>query len=104
MLVECSSCEAIVDGELICEYSNIYELPEIAEKYSFLKCPKCSEPFLVLQIGDLSRSKDEIWDKPLRLYPPRDKDISAAIPTHLRLDYDEVNFPRKNGHQVKENL
>lgn len=85
MLVECQYCEAIVDGEVIAGYDDYEEESGMAGKYSFLKCPKCARPFIMLQVDD-----GPGWDEPVRLYPPRDEGISLAIPNPIRLAYEEA--------------
>jgi hypothetical protein len=90
MLVECSVCEAFVDGELIADYTRFDKKSEMTGKYSFLKCPRCSEPFIVLQVDDGSGLEFSNWDEPRRLYPPVEMDVSLAIPNSLRTAYDEA--------------
>ena len=58
MIVECKSCEALVDALILKDYSG-YEEDGPPYKYSFLKCPKCNSPFLVVQ-EDLGGG----WDDP----------------------------------------
>ena len=52
MLVECLNCEAIVDGEVIASYEHFEEAESLNGKYSFLKCPRCEQPFIMLQVDD----------------------------------------------------
>lgn len=85
MLVECANCEAIVDGEIIDSYTYVDDNTDIAGRYSFLKCPRCSRPFLMLQVDDGAG-----FDEPQRLYPPREMGMSISIPNSLRLAYDEA--------------
>ena len=86
MLVECQNCEAIVDGEVIASYEDHEDKSEGMEgKYSFLKCPRCRRPFILLQVDDGAG-----WNEPVRLYPPKDIGISLAIPNSIRLAYEEA--------------
>ena len=85
MLVECTACKAFVDGELIADYVHFEEESDTTGKYSFLKCPRCSRPFIMLQID-----YGPEWDKPSRLYPPAEIDINQAIPNSLRMSYSEA--------------
>ena len=85
MLVECTACEAYVDGELIADYVDVEEPSGTAGKYSFLKCPRCGRPFIMLQIDD-----GPGWDEPSRIYPPIEMGVSLAIPSSLRSAYDEA--------------
>jgi len=90
MLVECANCEAIVDGELIADYIDVDEESGMAGKYSFLKCPRCSRPFIMLQVDDSFGFQGGNWDEPKRLYPPIEMGVSQSIPNPLRLAYDEA--------------
>jgi hypothetical protein len=84
MLVECTNCNAIVDGEVIDYYTDVDDESGMAGRYSFLKCPRCSRPFLMLQVDD-----GPGLDEPRRLYPATDMVVSVAIPNSLRLAFDE---------------
>ena len=90
MLVECVNCEAIVDGEVIAEYLDHEKETGMTGKYSFLKCPRCFRPFIMLQIDDSFGYEGGNWDEPRRLYPPIEMGVSQAIPNSLRLAYDEA--------------
>ena len=90
MLVECVNCEAIVDGEIIAEYLDHEEETGMTGKYSFLKCPRCSRPFIMLQVDESFGYEGGNWDEPRRLYPPIEMGVSQAIPNSLRLAYDEA--------------
>ena len=90
MLVECSTCEAIVDGEVIADYTQYDEQSDMTGKYSFLKCPRCANPFIMLQVDDGSNPAIVNWDEPRRLYPPLEMGVSLSIPNSLRLAYDEA--------------
>lgn len=85
MLVECVNCEAFVDGELVDDYIHVDAESGTPGKYSFLKCPRCARPFIMLQVDD-----GPGWDDPSRLYPPIEMGISPAIPNSLRSAYDEA--------------
>jgi len=88
MLVECKTCEAVVDAQLIADYVHFNEEHVVQAKYSFLKCPKCELPFIMLQ---LDHCDGDGMDEPRRLYPPIDKGISVAIPLPLRMAYSEAH-------------
>jgi DNA-directed RNA polymerase subunit RPC12/RpoP len=85
MLVECADCGAIVDGLLLSEYEDTEEESGMTGKYSFLKCPRCSRPFIMLQVDD-----GPGWDEPRRLYPPVEMGVSLAIPATLRSAFSEA--------------
>jgi hypothetical protein len=85
MLVECRNCEAIVDGEVVASYEDYEEASGMTGKYSFLKCPRCSRPFIMLQVDS-----EPGWSEPQRLYPPREMGLSSTIPPSIRLAYEEA--------------
>src|SRR5215208_2066696 len=89
MLVECTTCEAFVDGEYIADYVHYEAESDMTGKYIFLKCPRCSRPFIMLQVDD-GTGIDSGWSEPSRLYPPIEMGIGTAIPNPLRLAYDEA--------------
>lgn len=88
MLVECTVCEAVVDGQLIADYAHFDEESLVQIKYSFLKCPKCAQPFIMIEVNHVD--DNDGWDEPRRLYPPIERGISLAIPNSLRLAYSEA--------------
>ena len=90
MLVECVNCEAIVDGEVVAEYLDHEEETGMTGKYSFLKCPRCSCPFVMLEVDDSFGYEGGNWSEPKRLYPPMETGVSQAIPISLRLAYAEA--------------
>jgi len=83
MIVECKSCEALVDAIILKDYSRCAENGP-PYKYTFLRCPKCYSPFLVVQedVGDG-------WDDPYRLYPTQDK-INPFYPELIKKAYSEA--------------
>jgi hypothetical protein len=83
MIVECKSCNALVDAIILKDYSG-YEEDGPPYKYSFLKCPKCNSPFLVLQ-EDLGGG----WDDPYRVYPTQDI-INPFYPEPIKKAYSEA--------------
>lgn len=86
MLVECENCQAFVDGELIADYIDTDAEWGISGKFSFLKCPRCKRPFLVLQTDDA----DKIFGDPSRLYPPVSMGLGSAIPISLQSAFEEA--------------
>lgn len=89
MLIECKQCSAIIDATVL----NSYEVcpdPQLGEglpvKYSFLKCPKCKNPFLVVQ-----ENYGEGWDEELfRLFPPQDRRVNPSFPEPIKNTYKEA--------------
>ena len=84
MLVECNNCEALVDASVLNAYEEYDPETDLPCKYSFLKCPKCAGPFLVLQerFGDY-------WDDPYRLYPPQER-INPFSPEPIKKAFSEA--------------
>lgn len=89
MIVECKKCEALVDATALKDYSGCHE-DELPYRYSFLKCPKCDSPFLVVQELVYSNPDgNEFWDDPYRLYPTQDK-INFSYPEPIKKAYSEA--------------
>ena len=85
MLVECTAWEAIVDGEFVADYIDDTDPSGTVGRYTFLKCPRCARPFIMLQVDD-----DSGWDEPRRLYPPIELGVDLAIPSTLRSAFSEA--------------
>ena len=85
MLVECQNCEAIVDGEVIASYEDHEQATDMSGKFSFLKCPRCARPFIMLQVNEGAG-----WDAPVRLYPSTETALSLAIPGPIVSTYLEA--------------
>jgi hypothetical protein len=85
MLVECQNCSAIVDGEIIGSYDDYEEESGVTGTYTFLKCPICAAPFIMIQVDS-----SEEGDEPQRLYPPMEMGISPTIPGSIRSAYAEA--------------
>jgi hypothetical protein len=84
MIVECEDCHAIVDAELVADFVDVSEEEGAAGKYSFLKCPKCHRPFVMLEV-DFGAG----WESPQRLYPPREASLDLSIPAPIRSILEE---------------
>jgi len=84
MIIHCERCEALVDAKMLKGYEGYAEEPGLPYKYSFLRCPKCDSPFLVVQ-----EDFGEGWDSPYRLYPPQEK-ISSSYPDQIKQAYLEA--------------
>jgi hypothetical protein len=67
MIVECKNCAALVDAKVLKDYEGFDPASGPPYKYSFLRCPKCDNPLLVVQ-----ESFGVEWDDPYRLYPPQE--------------------------------
>ncbi len=87
MLIECKTCEAVVDAEILKSYEITDDGFSFLEyKYSFLKCPQCNEPILTLQV----QANAEGWDKPKRIYPLQDKQVNQSFPKPIKNAYQEA--------------
>lgn len=86
MIVECTTCEARVDAEVMAEYS--YFDPEAGPPgaYFFLRCQGCRSPFLVLR----EQYGSDEWDDPYRLYPPQDTRVNPSLPEGIRNAFSEA--------------
>ncbi len=85
MVVECEQCQAVVDAKVVSFYDDVDDEAGAAGRYSFLKCPKCHSPFLVLQVdfgGGLETAQ--------RLYPPLESGLDATIPPAIRAAFQEA--------------
>lgn len=85
MLLECKYCEAVVDAKLLNSYDIIDDEEGIPYRYSFLRCPKCSSPFLAYQ-----NNYGDGWDEPSRLFPPKEKQVNPSLPEPIRNAYKEA--------------
>jgi hypothetical protein len=85
MLVECPDCNAFVEMKVIASYDYEEEDVDITGRYSFLKCPRCGRPLLILQTSDSWG-----WDSPTRIYPPLETGTSLEVPSSIRATYDEA--------------
>lgn len=90
VLVECESCDRVVQATVLAE-SFYYEPSEgPPERWRFVRCMDNLHPMLVLQneFGGMPRGFDD--DPPWRAYPPQDKMLSYLIPPALREEHDQV--------------
>lgn len=89
LIVDCPHCETSVAAGLIAEAED-HSDEDFDFKYQLVSCPRCGEVLLTVrehvQVGD-----DEWeWDKPVRVYPPRDKTLSYQVPASIRDAFDEA--------------
>jgi hypothetical protein len=87
MLVDCQHCEAKVDAKVIASYDDYDEDEGMAGRYHFLSCPRCSRPFIMLQV-DYGPG----WDEPTRIYPPKEIGLNLNIPSSIRFAYEEARI------------
>lgn len=78
MILECKTCEALVNAEPVATY----ELgDEFSTTYSLLRCPKCKGPFLT--------DEDAIFGLSC-LYPRPDTRVNPNLPAPLKAAYEEA--------------
>lgn len=76
MIVDCRRCGALVDGQIVKSYLDADPSEEPANKYTLLHCPKCMDPFLVVE-------NEYLNEPPEVLYPPVPQS-SPSIPKPIR--------------------
>lgn len=79
MILECTSCEALVNAERL--YSYVRVAGDLDYNYILLKCPRCEKPLLV--------DDDELFGT-MRLYPPTDDRVNPTLPDPLQNAYKEA--------------
>lgn len=79
MILECKTCEALVNAELIANYVDDNEFVSIT--YSLLKCPKCKSPFLTDEAEHFGVSC---------LFPQPDNRVNPNLPAPLQAAYKEA--------------
>lgn len=88
MIIECSYCEARVDGKVLAHNEDPMDedgLPPY--RVSLLQCPTCHNSLLA---GQYQVGKD-IWDLPSRLWPSPQQHISTHIPSIVSISLEEAN-------------
>ena len=85
MIIQCERCEALTDHRELATYDS-YDEDGLLVRYAFLSCPACGSAAL----AGREEYAEDVWSDPFRLYPPRVKPISSAIPSALRDAYAEA--------------
>jgi hypothetical protein len=85
MIVECKYCEAKVDAKQLFQYQYCRNEEDPPGKYTFLKCPSCESPFILLQ-EDFGLG----WGTPEQIFPPKDKRMSHSIPEQIQKAFQEA--------------
>jgi hypothetical protein len=85
MIAECTDCGAIVNGEEVASFVDDQDESGVFGRYTFLKCPKCRRPLVMLQIDDGAG-----WELPQRIYPPQDSISIGSIPIPIATTYAEA--------------
>jgi Domain of unknown function (DUF4145) len=63
------------------------EVPWVS-KATFVVCPRCNEPMLGYQ-KDWGE-QDRGWEKPIRIFPPRDRDLHPSVPKAIQSAFMEA--------------
>lgn len=87
MLLDCKYCEAVVDAQPLKSYEYFDPEGGVHGKYSFLKCPKCENPFVTLQ-----ENYGKGWDDPVRIHPSPDTRVNPNLPLPIRTAYEEASL------------
>jgi len=84
MLVECDSCNALVEVEIVGSYTNENPHDFIdSTKYSLCKCSHCLSPMLIEQEFEWVNETFE-WGKANKIYPANQFHLNPAIPAALQ--------------------
>jgi hypothetical protein len=88
MILECNRCEAIVDAQALHSYVDTDPDPDAPPgKWSFLKCPKCTMPFVTVQVD-----VGEGFETPTRVYPAKEKELGDSVPRNIREAFKEASM------------
>jgi hypothetical protein len=82
MIVDCRRCGALVDGQFVKSYLDADPSEEPANKYSMLHCPKCMQPFLVVE--------NEYLNEPPQVLYPSIPQASLSVPKPIREAIEEA--------------
>lgn len=80
MLVECSYCEAKVDGKVLGEHVDVEDSTGLPFKVLLLECPACSNAMCAGQDLQPEVTETEQWDEPIRLWPHPKQPLDLRIP------------------------
>ncbi len=86
MIVECTTCEARVDAEILSSYDYWDAEQGPPGMYFFLRCHGCKSPFLAVR----EQTGPDAWDEPVRLYPALDTRVNPALPPGIRNAFSEA--------------
>ena len=90
MEIYCYNCSIHFDAEVLHDYEvKVPDDPMEDFKYSFLKCPRCSLPIIVLQDRVFGINTIQ-WSNPTQIYPKAPYRINPEIPMPLRKSLDEA--------------
>ena len=84
MKIECD-CGVLIDGDTLASFDFFDPENGPPALYSFLECSSCHTPLVVVQ-----ENYGHGWDEPFRLYPPKERQLSQAIPEPIRRAFGEA--------------
>jgi hypothetical protein len=92
VIIECSYCEARVDGRLIAQHTDAYNPEEDPGEFlvSLLECPNCKNSLVAGQLSQYHDDK-QYWDVPDRMWPSPQQYFSHSIPGIVRTSLEEAN-------------
>lgn len=90
MILECASCDALVDTKSEGSYVSVNPEDMIQSKYTLAKCPNCWDPMVAVEESFGPDREGPHWEKPVRLYPPRASTLASSFPASVREAYDEA--------------
>jgi len=85
MLIDCTTCSALVDGVVEAAYEYRDSEIGIKELISLLHCPRCLQPLVALQTD-----WGEGWDTPSRVYPKERVRVDPFMPTPIKAAFSEA--------------
>ena len=93
MLIECHSCNAKVDAEVLYDY-NDEDL--FAIRTLLLKCPSCNSA-IVAESRETYKDNKTLWTNPTRVHPHPKRELGSDIPTIVRYSIDEAEKCMQSG-------
>ena len=89
MIIECSYCDAKVDGKIIGTHEGYIDECPYPYKTIFLECPICKNALLGGQVGYETDDRC-VWEFDRRLWPKPENDFSYLIPSIVRTSLEEA--------------
>ena len=88
MILECQECNAAVNAEGVGHYEAGDRETPVEYRYSFLKCPRCASPFLVIR-DRLLDIHPRGWSDPILLFPSQ-RQADPSLPKLVREPFQEA--------------
>ncbi len=92
MIIECSYCEARVDGRVIAQHKDSYNPEEDPGEFlvSLLECPTCKNTLVAGQISQDFEDRQS-WGLADRMWPAPERLFSWHIPPIVKTSLEEAN-------------